>query len=69
LEAHTIFISRTIPEVEGSMFLSNIGTHLPDHTAFYLLVVYLTMLSVIQIVISNDTHTEHQNTRIQDDVT
>jgi len=51
------------------MFLSNIGTHLPDYTVFNLLVAYLTILSVIQIVISNDTHTEHHNTRIQDDIT
>ena len=36
LEAHTLFISRTIHEAEGSMFLSNTDNHLSDHTLFLL---------------------------------
>ena len=37
LEAHTLFISWTVHEVEGNMFLSNIDTHLPEHKLFLLI--------------------------------
>ena len=65
LEAHTVFISWSINEVEGSMFLSNIATHLPDYT------VFLFISSIFDSVVSNSyynfkwyTHTtpQHKNT-------